>query len=70
MIARHFRPRTGDVFVGCTGCLRIDEVGDNHVHVYNGGRFTWSMAWHRVAVERAMKSPLWFYTREGGAGLL
>lgn len=71
MIARHFRPRPGDCFVSCTGlCLQIDAVGSDHVRVYSRGVFTWSKTWQRIAAQRAVTRPVWFYTREGGAGLL
>ncbi len=71
MIARHFRPQPGDCFVSMDGLhLQVEEVGKDHVRVYSRGVFTWSKTWNRIAVQRAVARPVWFYTREGGAGLL
>jgi hypothetical protein len=69
MIARHFRPKVGDCFVNHSGRhLQIEDAEQSGVTTKNG---TWSKQWHRRALTRAMNAgPVWFFPREGGAGLL
>jgi hypothetical protein len=69
MIARHFRPQAGDFFVNFTGQhLQIEVAEQDYVTTKNG---TYSKHGHRkLATHSANMGPVWFYPREGGAGLL
>lgn len=69
MIARHFRPQAGDCFVNFTGRhLQIEVAEQDYVTTKNG---TWSKHGHRKMATHAVNTgPVWFYPREGGAGLL